>query len=108
MKARDVKYMVGEKVLPRVSPMKSMTRCGKKVKLIPRYIGPFEMLERVREMAYRLALPPCRSGVNQVFHVFMLRKYYGDLSHVLDFNMMQLDMDLTYDVEPLAILDRQS
>ncbi|XP_070042764.1 uncharacterized protein [Nicotiana tomentosiformis] len=106
-KVRDIAYMVDEKVLLRVSPMKGMMRFGKKGKFSPRYIGPFEVLERVREVAYRLSLPPNLSGFQLMFHVSMLRKYYGDLSHVLDFSMVQLDGDLTYNVESVAIFDRQ-
>ncbi|XP_070045188.1 uncharacterized protein [Nicotiana tomentosiformis] len=87
------------KVLLRVSPMKGVMRFRKKGKLIPRYIGIFELLERVGDVAYRLALPPSLSGVHPVFHVSMLQKYYGDSSHILDFNTIQLDGDLTYDVE---------
>ena len=58
-------------------------------------------------MAYELALPPSISGVHPVFHVSMLRKYVGDPSHILDFSAVQLDGNLTYDLEPVAILDRQ-
>ena len=58
-------------------------------------------------MAYELAFPPSLSSVHPVFHVSMLRKYLGDSSHVLDFSMVQLDDDLTYDVELVAILGRQ-
>ncbi|XP_070020350.1 uncharacterized protein [Nicotiana sylvestris] len=79
----------------------------KKGKLSPRYIRSFEILERVGEVAYRLALPPSLSAFHPVFHVSMLRKYYGDPSHVLDFISVQLDKDLTYEEEPVAILARQ-
>ncbi|XP_070009845.1 uncharacterized protein [Nicotiana sylvestris] len=99
--------MVGEKVLLKVSPMKGVLRFGKKGKLIHPYIGPFEVLERIGEIAYKLALLPRLSGIHPVFHVSMLQKYYSDLSHILDFSTVQLDGDLTYDVEPVAILERQ-
>ncbi|XP_070054329.1 uncharacterized protein [Nicotiana tomentosiformis] len=81
-KVRDVAYIVGEKTLPRFPPMKGVMRFGKKVKLIPQYICPFEVLERVREVAYKLALPPSLSGAQLVFYISMLRKCYGDPSHV--------------------------
>ncbi|XP_070005349.1 uncharacterized protein [Nicotiana sylvestris] len=100
-------YMVGEKVLLTVSPMKGVMRFGNKGKLSPRYNGPFEILKRIGEVAYELALPPNLSCVHPVFHVSMLRKYIGDPSHVLDFSTVQLDGNLTYNVEPVAILDRQ-
>lgn len=82
-------------------------RFRKKVKLSPRYIGPYEILERIREVAYRLVLPPSLAVVHQVIHVSMLRKYHGDLSHVLDFSSVQLDKELSYVEESAAILDRK-
>ena len=57
---------------------------GKREKLSPRYIGPFEVLEKVSTVAYRLALPPSLSSVHAVFHVSMLRKYSPDSTHVVD------------------------
>ncbi|XP_070050955.1 uncharacterized protein, partial [Nicotiana tomentosiformis] len=106
-KVCDLAFMVGERVFLRVSPMKGIMRFGKKGKLSPRFIGPFEILRRVREVAYELALPPSLAGVHPVFHVSMLRKYRGDPTHVLDFSSVQLDKDLSYVEKPVAILDRQ-
>ncbi|XP_070057135.1 uncharacterized protein [Nicotiana tomentosiformis] len=106
-KVCDVAYMEGEKILLKVLPMKGVMKFGKKGKLSPRFIDPFEILERVGEVAYRLALPPSLVGVHPVFYVFMLRKYHEDKSYVLDLNMVQLDKDLTNEEESVAILDRQ-
>ncbi|XP_070052263.1 uncharacterized protein [Nicotiana tomentosiformis] len=106
-KVRDVAYMVGEKVLLMVSPMKGVLRFMKKCKLSHRYIEPFEILKKIGEVSYELALPPSLSGVHPVFHVSMIRKYVGDLSRILDFSIVQLDGNLTYYVESVAILDRQ-
>ncbi|XP_070032303.1 uncharacterized protein [Nicotiana tomentosiformis] len=106
IEVRDVAYMVGENVLLRVSPMKGVMRFRKKGKLSSRYIGPFKMLKRIGEVSYKLSLPPSLLGVQPVFHVFILQKYYGDPSHLLDFSTVQLDGDLTYNVEPVPILDR--
>ncbi|XP_070053994.1 uncharacterized protein [Nicotiana tomentosiformis] len=103
-RVRDVEFMVGERVLLRVSPMKGVMRFRKKEKLRSRFIDPFEILERVGEVAYRLALTPSLSAVHPVFHVSMLRKYHGDLSYVLDFSSVPLDKDLTSKKEPMAIL----
>ena len=61
-----------------------MVRFGKGGKLSPRYIGPFNILERVGTVAYRLVLPPNLLGVHVVFHVSMLQKYTPDLTHVVD------------------------
>ncbi|XP_070010688.1 uncharacterized protein [Nicotiana sylvestris] len=98
--------MVGERVLLRVSPMKSVIRFGKKGNLSPRFIGPFKILRHVGEVAYDLALPPSL-GVHPVFYVSMLQRYHGDLSRVLDYSSVQLDKDLSYVKDPVAILDRQ-
>ena len=64
--------MVGEKVLLKVSPMKGVMRFGKKGKLSSRFIGTFEVLRRIGEKAYELALPPNLLSVHLVFHVSML------------------------------------
>ena len=80
---------------------------SKKVKLSPRFIGPFEILSRVGEVAYKLALPPSLSAVHSVFHVSMLRKYIPDESHVISLDSVELGPDLTYEEEPIAILDKQ-
>ena len=71
-------------VFLKVMLKREVVRFGKREKLVPRYIVPFEILERVGIVAYRLALSPSLSGVHEVFHVFMLRKYTSDLAHVVD------------------------
>ena len=82
-------------------------RFGKKGKLAPKYIGPFEILERIDMIAYRLALPPNMSQVHPVFHVSMLKKYILDPSHVLQPQSVELNEDLTFEEEPVAIVDYQ-
>ena len=80
---RPLKFNVGDFVFLKVSPKKGIMRFGKKGKLAPRFIGPFEVLEKIGVVASRLALPPQLSLVHDVFHVSMLRKYYPDPSHVI-------------------------
>ncbi|XP_070054639.1 uncharacterized protein [Nicotiana tomentosiformis] len=82
-------------------------RFGKKDKLSLRFIGPFEVLRWVGEVSYKLALPPSLSGVHQVFHVSILWRYHADMSHVLDFSTVQLDENLGYEEELVAIVVRQ-
>ncbi|CAM8931013.1 unnamed protein product [Rhodiola kirilowii] len=103
----DPKFQVGDLVFLRISPMKGVMRFGKKGKLSPRYIGPFEILERVGNVAYRLALPPTLSSVHPVFHISILRKYISDPSHVLEYEQLQVGDSLSYEEQPVAILDRQ-
>ena len=78
-----------------------MVRFGKHEKLLPRFIGPFEILERVGTVAYRLALPPSMSGVHEVFHVSMLRRYTPDPAHVVDWGKIEVDTDGTFDEGPV-------
>ncbi|XP_070047025.1 uncharacterized protein [Nicotiana tomentosiformis] len=106
-KAHNLSFMVGEKVLLNVSPMKGIVRFGKKGMLSLRFIGPFEVLERAGQVAYKLALPPSLLGVHSVFHVFMLRKYYADRSHVVYCITIQLDERLGYEEEPVTRQARQ-
>ncbi|XP_060974158.1 uncharacterized protein LOC133039313 [Cannabis sativa] len=87
--------------------MKGIRRFGKKGKLSPRFIGPFEILEKVGQVAYRLALPPSLLAVHNVFHVSMLRKYVSDPMHVLSYETLELQPDLSYDEQPVQILDRK-
>ena len=65
-------------------PKRGVVRFSKRGKLSPRFVGPFEILERVGTVAYRLALSPSMSGVHEVFHVSMLRRYTPDPAHVVD------------------------
>ena len=81
---RPLEFEVGHHVFLKVIPKKGVVRFGKRGKLTPRYIWPFELLERVGTVAYRLALPPSLSGVHEVFHVSMLWKYTPDPTHVVD------------------------
>ncbi|KAM6554167.1 hypothetical protein CsatB_014929 [Cannabis sativa] len=106
-KRRDIKFQVGDSVFLRISPIKGVRRFGKKGKLSPRYIGPFEILERIGQVAYRLALPPALSGVHNVFHISMLRKYVSDLTHVLSYDDIELQTELSYDEQPIQIIDRK-
>ncbi len=75
LKRRDIEYAVGDKVFLKVSPWKRIMRFGRKGKLSPRFIGPYEVLERVSPLAYCLALPPELEKIHNVFHVSMLRRY---------------------------------
>ena len=86
-------------------PKRRVVRFGKRGKLSPRFIGPFEILERIGIVAYRLALPPNMSCVHEVFHVSMLWKYTPDPAHVVDWGQIEVDTDGTFEEGPVCILD---
>ena len=85
-----------------------MVRFGKRGKLSLRFIGPFEILERVGTVAYWLALPPSMSGVHEVFHVSMLRRYTLDPAHVVDWGEIEVDTDGTFEEGPMCIMDSRN
>ena len=102
---REVEYNVGDKVFLKVSPWKGVVRFGKRGKLSPRYIGPYEILERVGPVAYRIALPMELAQIHDVFHVSMLRRYRSDPSHVIPRQTIELKENMSYVERPVQILD---
>ena len=107
LKRKDIEYEVGDKVFLKVSPWRKVLRFGKKGKLSLRFIGPYEILERVGLVAYRLALPPELAKLHNVFHVSIMRRYKSDESHVLPVQEVQVQLDLSYNEESKAILARE-
>ena len=105
VRRRPLEFEVGDHVFLKVMPKRGVVRFGKRGKLSPRFIGPFEILERVGTVAYRLALPPSMSGVHEVFHVSMLRKYTPDPTHVVDWGQIEVDTDETFEEGPVCIVD---
>ncbi|KAL5560428.1 hypothetical protein UlMin_036640 [Ulmus minor] len=97
-----------KKIQARIETAQRVIRFGKRGKLNPRFIGPYEVLECVGKVAYRLALPPNLASVHNVFHVSMLKKYVPDTSHILEQEPMELHEDLTYEEKPVRILDRKT
>ncbi|CAL8168609.1 unnamed protein product [Prunus armeniaca] len=106
-RSKDLEFAVGDWVFLKLSPWNGVMRFGKHVKLSPHYIGPYEIMERIGPVAYRLALPPELSRVHDVFHVSMLRKYMPDPSHVLEYQLVELEEDLTYEEQLVQILDKK-
>ena len=102
---RPLKFAEGDKGFLKVSPMKGVMRIGRRNKLGPQYVGPFEIVERIGPLAYRLALPSEIEKVHNVFHVLQLREYISDPSHVLKYSPLQIQEDLSYTIEPVEILD---
>ncbi|KAG8501142.1 hypothetical protein CXB51_003224 [Gossypium anomalum] len=107
LKRKDIEFQVCDKVFLKVSPWKKVLRFGRKGKLSPRFIGPYEVIEKVGPVAYRLALPPELEKIHDVFHVSMLRRYRSDPSHVVSLTEIELQPDMTYEEEPIKILARE-
>ncbi|TYK01415.1 ty3-gypsy retrotransposon protein [Cucumis melo var. makuwa] len=107
VRRRDLEFDVGDKVFLKVAPMKGVLRFERRGKLSPRFVGPFEILERIGPVAYRLALPQSLSTVHDVFHVSMLRKYVPDPSHVVDYEPLEIDENLSYTEQPVEVLARE-
>jgi hypothetical protein len=91
----------------KVSPMKGMKRFGVKGKLSPRYIGPFPILEKCGNVAYKLELPPSLAGVHDIFHVSQLKKYLKAPVDVVLPKVAPLETDLIYLEHPIKILDQE-
>nr|GFD48391.1 hypothetical protein [Tanacetum cinerariifolium] len=104
---RALEFQTGDHVFLKVSPARGVRCFDIKVKLSPRFIGPFEILDRVGEVSYRLALPPQLSHVHDVFHVSLLRGYKYRPLHVIMYPLDQIRTGLSYVEEPEAIIDRQ-
>ena len=98
---------MGSHVFLKVMPKRGEVRFGKYIKLSLRYIGPFEVLERVGTISYRLVLSPNLLGVHAVFHVFMLRKYTPDPTHVMDWGELVADANGAFEEGPMRIMDSQ-
>ncbi|KAL0560151.1 hypothetical protein IC582_000545 [Cucumis melo] len=107
VRRKDLEFEVGDKVFLKVAPMRGVVRFERRGKLSPRFVGPFEILERIGPVAYRLALPPSLSTVHDVFHVSMLRKYVPDPSHVVDYEPLEIDENLSYAEQPVEVLARE-
>ena len=95
LKRRYFEYNMRDKVFLKVSPWRKILRFGQKGKFSPRFIGPYEILERISPVAYQLALPPELAKLHDVFHVSMLRRYCYDESHILPVQEIQVQEHLS-------------
>ena len=105
VRRRPLEFEVGDHVFLKVMVKRGVVRFGKREKLSPRFIGPFEILESVGTVAYWLALPPSMTSVHEVFHVSMLRRYTPDPAHVVDWGKIEVDTDGTFEERPVCIMD---
>lgn len=104
LKRSHKEFKVSDPVYLRVRPRKSSLKLGSYAKLAPIYCGPFEVLDKIGPVAYRIALP-VNMRAHNVFHVSLLKRYVHDLDHVIDWNVIQVDPEGEFEVEPEFILD---
>ncbi|GKC63875.1 putative reverse transcriptase domain-containing protein [Tanacetum coccineum] len=104
---KPLEFEVGDRVLLKVSPWKCVIHFGKKGKLAPRYVGPFEILERIGPVAYRLRLPEELCSVHDTFHVSNLKKCLADANLHVPLDEIKIDKTLRFVEEPVEIMDRE-
>nr|GEU43250.1 putative reverse transcriptase domain-containing protein [Tanacetum cinerariifolium] len=102
-----LEFKVGDRVLLRVSPWKGVVHFGKKGKLAPRYVGPFEILERIGLVAYRLRLPKELNSVHDTFHVLNLKKFLADANLHVPLVEIKVDKTLRFVEKPVEIMDQE-
>ncbi|GJU49653.1 hypothetical protein Tco_1219208 [Tanacetum coccineum] len=103
---KPLEFQVGDRVLLKVSPWKGVVRFGKKGKLAPRYVGPFEIVEHVGPVAYRLKLPQELSCVHDTFHVSNLKKCLAEPDVQVPLDEIEIDENLRFVEEPIEIVER--
>ncbi|GJW47611.1 putative reverse transcriptase domain-containing protein [Tanacetum coccineum] len=104
---KPLEFKVGDRVMLKVSPWKGVVRFRRKGKLALRYAGPFEILERIGPVAYRLRLSEELSGVHDTFHVLNLKKCLADASLHVSLDEIKVDKTLRFVEEPVEIMDRE-
>ncbi|KAD4584958.1 hypothetical protein E3N88_22559 [Mikania micrantha] len=105
---KPLEFQVGDRVLLKVSPWKGVIRFGKRGKLNPCYIGPFEITKRIGPVAYELNLPDELSSVHNVFHISNLKKCLSDETLVVPLEEIQIYEQLNFVEEPVEIMDRET
>ncbi|GJW11777.1 putative reverse transcriptase domain-containing protein [Tanacetum coccineum] len=106
-RAKPLEFSVGDYVLLKVSPWKGVVRFGKKGKLAPRFVGPFEIVKKVDSVAYQLDLPEELNGVHDTFHVSNLKKCLADPTLQVPLDEIRADDKLNFVEEPVEILERE-
>ncbi|XP_070020094.1 uncharacterized protein [Nicotiana sylvestris] len=107
IRRRDLEFKEDDWVFLKVSPIKGITRFGKKGKLSSRYIGPYRIIQRIGQVAYKPGLPPEMLLVHPIFHVSMLKKVVGDPSTIVQVETIEVNEELSYEEIPVVILNRQ-
>ena len=104
---KELEFQVDDHVFLRVTPITGVGRALKSRKLTPRFIGPYQISEKIGEVAYQITLPPSLANLHDVFHVSQLRKYILDPSHVIQMDDVQVRDNLTVEASPVRIEGRE-
>jgi hypothetical protein len=104
---RPLEFEVGDRVFLKVSPIRGVMRFGKKGKLSPRFVRPFEITQRVGRLAYRIVLPLDLVRMHDIFHLSMLRKYIANPDVIVEYELLKIQEGLTYVEEPVKIVDKK-
>ncbi|XP_027364443.1 uncharacterized protein LOC113871550 [Abrus precatorius] len=104
---RSLEFKEGYHVFLKVMPVTGIGRAMKSKKLTSRFIGPYQILRRIGNVAYQIDFPPFLSNIHDVFHVSQLKKYIPDPSHIIESDTVQVRENLTYDVQTVRIEDRR-
>nr|GFA45409.1 putative reverse transcriptase domain-containing protein [Tanacetum cinerariifolium] len=107
LKHKPMEFQVGDKVMLKVSPWKGVVSFGKRGKLNPMYVGPFKVLERVRDVAYKLDLLEELSRVHNTFHVSNLKKCHADEPLAILLDGLHFNDKLHFVEDPIEIVDRE-
>ncbi|XP_027093598.1 uncharacterized protein [Coffea arabica] len=104
---KDLEFAVGDQLLFKITLLKASLMAGREKKLQPKFVAPYKILQRVGNVAYNLEQPPNLSQIHNIFHVFILKKYHPNPSHVLQPENIEITEALTYEEKPMKLLDRK-
>ncbi|KAA3480537.1 pol protein [Gossypium australe] len=107
LKRKNIEFQIGDRVFLKVSLWKKILRFSRKGKLSSRFIGLYEIIERIWPVTLHLALPSESEKIHNVFYVSMLRQYRSDPSHVISPAEIEIQPDITYNEELIRILARE-
>ncbi|KAL4339694.1 hypothetical protein GQ457_08G026290 [Hibiscus cannabinus] len=107
LRRRDVKFEFGDEVFLKISPWRKVLRFGRKGKLSPRFIRPYQNIRQIGPVTYHLELPLELSLIHDVFHVSVLRRYRGDPSRVISTDEVEIRPDLCFEEEPVDVITQE-
>nr|GEY97114.1 putative reverse transcriptase domain-containing protein [Tanacetum cinerariifolium] len=104
---KQLEFEVGDQVSLKVLPWKGVVHFGNKGKLAPRYVGPFDIIERIGPVAYRLSFPQELRSVHDTFHVSNLKKCLTNANLHVPLEEIKVCKTLHFAEEPVEIMGRK-